>query len=462
MDWIKYPYRAMAQMNEDDDTLTPIQWVIAEPDAPNLEVGSRVCNLVWEVDKEWYVEPVGERWHGGRRATWVKIPPGIDGSHQCGTNDDFEHGGHYDDTEPPPRIGAFGWPLCCDPPRRIAGGAGGGGECSVSVTSAIDVRGGAGAGGECEVTSGPIDATIGGLDLGGHAGDFGFGVDATAGGVELGGSAGDLLHVPDPTYGGIELGGQAGDQRGYLDPTSGGYSFGGQAGDQQGMVDATRGGIELGGRVVPNPPFIDPTAGGMQLGGKAGDIVGGPLLVDTFFLNPGAMNMRPVENGLDTPTNWIAPLGTWTAGSGFVTLGTGKPETIAYAVASQSDVTCYVDRGSSTALLQVSGLCYRVHDLSNYWAFWIERDGIALPYWEVGLWNGTSFTTTMTGSVGDLAAHVLRVVLRGNLHTLYIDLVEVGAFMSSTWQTEKGFGIFGFTASTYNAPALTFFEVDYP
>jgi hypothetical protein len=180
-------------MNNNSDTQTVIQWTVADPDAPVLGIGSRVCNLALEIDKEWYVEPVGERWHGGRRAYWTKTPKGIDGHHRCGTDQDFEQGGTYDDESDPPKYGSLGWPLCCDPPRKISGGAGGGGRVSVRVRRRIRIYGGAGGSGQCVVQNRFIDPTSGGLAIGGQSGDRSVGTDATSGGLAIGGQSGDVF-----------------------------------------------------------------------------------------------------------------------------------------------------------------------------------------------------------------------------------------------------------------------------
>jgi hypothetical protein len=197
VDWIKYPYRCKAQLNADDPTLTTIQWTVARPGAPLLSLPSRVCNLALESDKEWYVEPVGERWEGGRRAFWTTTPPGIDGQHRCGTDADFMFGGTYTPL-PVVRYGALGWPLCCDPPPKVVGGAGAGGRGDVTVITTDVVIGGLGVDGASSDAAELVDATAGGLGVGGASSDELVFTDATAGGLLVGGATSD-------TYSGIYL-----------------------------------------------------------------------------------------------------------------------------------------------------------------------------------------------------------------------------------------------------------------
>ena len=165
MDWIKYPYRARARFNRNDPTVSTIQWTVARPDAPLLGIGSRICNLCLELDKEIYDDPVGEIWEGGRRAYWARTPPGIDGRHRCGTDADFMNGGTQDATPPLPQYGAFGWPLCCSPPRALYGGAGAGGSPYVSVVPAQTLYGFAGGGGRAQVGQSVVYPPTGGLTL---------------------------------------------------------------------------------------------------------------------------------------------------------------------------------------------------------------------------------------------------------------------------------------------------------
>jgi hypothetical protein len=410
----------MAQMNQNDDTLTPIQWTVARPDAPVLSVPSAVCNLCLEVDKELYVNPVGERWAGGRPATWLTTPPGIDGSHRCGTDDDFRLGGTFDDTLPPPKIGAFGWPLCCSPPRKVFGGGGGSGKPVIHIVRPVRIRGGAAISGQVKLGPKFIDPGEGGFDFGGESGDLFYTTDPAAGGFDFGGASADLFYATDPAAGGFDFGGASGDEVGTTDPAAGGFDF----------------------------------------GGASGDVACGPLLMDLFNANPGTLDGRPVESGLDTPQNWQSPVGPWQAGSRQATLTTGAmPDVVAWANASTADVLVQITvRAFAPHTANIGGLVFRLASATNFFAFVVELDGGVTANFHLSRINGASRTTLASGFTG-LGGVTLSVSLSGSSILAMINGITVASVTSTDNLTSTGFGLYGYRAGTYLTPPLSTFQV---
>lgn len=257
-----------------------------------LPFASALMNLVWEIDKYVYDNPVGELWDGyGRRANWIRTPPGIDGQKFCGPIQSFQQGQDYDPDETP-AYGANGWLLCCGRIPVITGGAGAGGNCPPTAAPAIAVYGGGGGAGQCSVSVSDLDATLGGWSLsaaaadlasytdvasGGYSlavavGDRSGGMDVPAGGFSVGAFVGDYYGFYDPVQGGWSLGGSTGDYHGYYDQVQGGWSLGGSTGDYARYTDATLGGWCLRANVLDHATYSDACAGGWALGGSLADL----------------------------------------------------------------------------------------------------------------------------------------------------------------------------------------------
>src|SRR5260221_5133334 len=365
-----------------------------------IDVPHRICNLVWEVDKTWYEDDVQEVWEGGRRASWKTTPPGIDGKHRCGTDEDFAEGGTYDDTIPAPRVGALGWPLCCNPPPRLRGGGGAGGIALVRHRRVKKVYGGAGGGGEVVIGHPNTDPAQGGLELGGAAGDVQRATDASQGGLELGGAAGDVQRATDASQGGLELGGPAGDRQ----------------------------------------KFTDAAQGGFQLGGSAGDVPGGPLLVDGFTTNLGLLNGRAVEGGTATPTNWICPSVPWTVISGYATLpSTGFAFGLAWAEAGNANTTSTVTTHQFSSPFASGGLVYRLQDANNYWGAWAfcGSDNPAVTLVKVVAGTLTQKIVKQTVFLNS----VIKVVVNSSCHSLYVHGTIVGTITDSAVVTSTEYGV---------------------
>jgi hypothetical protein len=301
VDWIKYPYRCKAVFNEGQSPPLEIQWTVAQPDAPLLG-NSRIVNLCLELDKEIYQDPIGEIWEGGRRAHWEKTPVGVDGSHRCGTDEDFTQGGTYDPNPPLVQYGALGWPLCCDPPRKCYGGGGAGGYGTVSVVPPIHTYGGAGAGGSGTVAVIAIDRPTGGVEVGGRVTDLLHYVDAPSGGVEVGGELRELFLGVDTPSGGVEVGGLVVDELLNRDSPSGGVEAGGLVQDELLNRDSPSGGVEAGGLVEDELLNRDSPSGGVEVGGlvvdellnrdsPSGGVEAGGHVADTF--TPGSVTPGP-------------------------------------------------------------------------------------------------------------------------------------------------------------------------
>jgi len=260
----------------------------------------------------WLPYPLGEVTGSPRPFTGTRAPVGIDGTHYCGTAEDFESGCNYDPSLPLVRYGANGFPLCCNGAPKVRGGAGVGGRSLVRIL-ATRIAGGAGCSGRSPYFAGRwIDATAGGVEVGGSAGDVWHPPELVAGGVEVGGSAGDVFTTPhDATAGGVEVGGSAGDVFTPPDATAGGVEVGGSAGDVFTPPDATAGGVEVGGSAgdVWHPPAVPgttcATAGYLALGHGVGFSI--PAGVNhwwvTDVLPAGLYHMGFTNFGATLPVN---------------------------------------------------------------------------------------------------------------------------------------------------------------
>jgi hypothetical protein len=183
------PYRTQCRFLNDDPTVGTVRWVEATPDAPVLDKVSIIYRREWDND-EWQPTPVGEVTGARKRWEIANAPVGLGFDHVCGTDDDFEFGGTYEPDLPPVRYGAEGYPLCCDPPKRLRGGAAVSARSEYHVTSpytrggaassgrsvyhnspANYTRGGAGSSGRSDFTNTPADYTRGGAGSSGRS-DF--------------------------------------------------------------------------------------------------------------------------------------------------------------------------------------------------------------------------------------------------------------------------------------------------
>lgn len=104
-----------------------IRWYEVQPDAPAIDRTTAIYRREWDNDQYNDVE-VGELPGQRKRFLAGFVPRGLPGVHVCGTDTDFEEGGEYAPLLPPVRYSASGWPLCCDPPVTLRGGAAGGGR----------------------------------------------------------------------------------------------------------------------------------------------------------------------------------------------------------------------------------------------------------------------------------------------------------------------------------------------
>ena len=164
------------------------------------------------MEPDWWLDyPLGEVAGSPRPFTGTRAPVGINGTHYCGTAQDFREGCLYLPALPLVRYGADGFPLCCGGAVVARGGAGASGRSATHVIPALRLYGGAGASGRSVYLATYVDAAEGGVEIGGEVGDvWGF-IDPAEGGVEIGGSAVDHQVLTDGAEGGVEIGGSAGD-----------------------------------------------------------------------------------------------------------------------------------------------------------------------------------------------------------------------------------------------------------
>lgn len=144
MDWGRRAYSTDCLFFENSDRVNRVQWEEAAPGALAIEYPSCILSKQQEPD-DWLPGGIGEVADAPRVTTLARAPRGMGRGHVCGTPEEFAEGGTYDPALPPERIGALGWPLCCDPPKRLRLGAGAGVRSAVTVT-APRVTVGAGAG----------------------------------------------------------------------------------------------------------------------------------------------------------------------------------------------------------------------------------------------------------------------------------------------------------------------------
>jgi hypothetical protein len=207
VDWGKYPYTVPCWFNNGGPRGV-IHWTVARPDAPTLPFASAICNLAMELEWTKSEGGLGEVWNGyGRSASWRTTPAGINGDHLCGTEADFTEGGVYDPTAPPQLYGAYGWPVCCYPPVKLRGGAGGGGHVRPQFIGVTPLTGGLGIGGVILVQFTAATTLAGGVGIGGAVGISFTATTALSGGLGLGGAVGVSWSATTALAGGLGLGG---------------------------------------------------------------------------------------------------------------------------------------------------------------------------------------------------------------------------------------------------------------
>lgn len=108
----------------------------AAPGAEVLPFESVILSTQQEIDP-WLESPVGEVASADRVTTLARAPAGTGRGHVCGTEEEFREGGTLEADLPPVDYGALGLPLCCEPPKRVRGGAGAGGRAALVVEPLI-------------------------------------------------------------------------------------------------------------------------------------------------------------------------------------------------------------------------------------------------------------------------------------------------------------------------------------
>lgn len=127
MDIGRRPYKTACRFLRDDDTVSEVSWEEADPKAETLPFPSIILSRDWENDR-WDEIPVGEVTGAPRVFQNVKVPAGIVGDHNCGTQEEFGEGGLFDDVTPLAKYGANNYLICCLAAKRLGGGGGGGGK----------------------------------------------------------------------------------------------------------------------------------------------------------------------------------------------------------------------------------------------------------------------------------------------------------------------------------------------
>lgn len=196
---MRRPYSIPCRFLRDNDTESVVKWVEARPDALTLDRANIITSQDWELDRGLLPVEVGEQ-EGRRIFKIAHAPVGLGRGHVCGTDADFDEGGLYEPELPPVAYSADGYPLCCDPPRRIRGGAGGSGRTAVSIFRRMNY-GGAGASGRAAVTVYPAIHVYGGAAASGRAGAVVIPwSDPAHGGMMIGGAVPDIYTpgTPEP------------------------------------------------------------------------------------------------------------------------------------------------------------------------------------------------------------------------------------------------------------------------
>jgi hypothetical protein len=197
---MRRPYSIPCRFLRDSDIESTVKWVEARPDALTLGRTNIITSQDWELDRGLLPVEVGEQ-EGRRKFAIADAPVGLGRGHVCGTDEDFNEGGSYEPDLPPVEYSALGWPLCCDPPRRVSGGPGASGRTAVVVHRRANY-GGAGASGRSPVTVTPAIHLYGGAGASGRTGAVVVPwVDSAAGGMMIGGAVPDVYTPGPPTPG---------------------------------------------------------------------------------------------------------------------------------------------------------------------------------------------------------------------------------------------------------------------
>lgn len=145
MDITRRAYSMPCRFFNNSDVVSVVRWQEAEPNAECIPFESIILSTQQEPEQG-FEDGVGEVADTTRRTTLARAPRGLAGAHVCGTEEEFRNGGTRDPSLPPVRYGATGWPLCCDPPKRVRGGGAGSGHAAFTPSRRVIRGGGAGSG----------------------------------------------------------------------------------------------------------------------------------------------------------------------------------------------------------------------------------------------------------------------------------------------------------------------------
>lgn len=134
VDFGRMPYRTRCRFLRDSDLISRVRWIEVPYKTPTLDRTCVIYRREWDND-QWNEVPVGELPDERKRFSARFLPRGLPGVHVCGTDRDFDEGGHYDPTLPPVDYSTSGFPRCCDPPVGVFGGAAAGGKNRPTVIS---------------------------------------------------------------------------------------------------------------------------------------------------------------------------------------------------------------------------------------------------------------------------------------------------------------------------------------
>ncbi len=349
----------------DTDTPTVIQWYFT--DGPCIDTPTVFCSTNYYADGE-RPEPLGEVI--GAKRTWVNGQKvgSADGSHQCGTEDQWLHGSPLPPSPPIPVL-ADGTPTCClrQRPERIMFGTGG--QSQGYDPSSLQSHGGQRSGGRGVWN--PLLAASG-QRQGGH-GTF---AEGSVGGQSQGGS------------GLFDLVGAGGQQQGGNSE----YPFTARGGHIQGgfglFAMHAQGGHQGGGKGL----FAWPSNGGQQGGGigtfaetsEGGQEQGGSS--DFAMISSGGQLQGGTGGSVDVAiTGEIIYFGSSTPPSGFLACD-GSP----------------VSRTTYAALFAIVGTSFGVGDGSTTFNL-PDMRGRTI----IGSGTGSGLTARTVGQTGGEETHVL-------------------------------------------------------
>jgi hypothetical protein len=143
VDYGRNAFRCHARLYPDDDTIYPLTWYVARPDAKLMKGPRAIMNIdtCLGVD-DWIETAVGQVPDG----FYQKLPNRVDllalGRHRCGTPADFAGEGKFNPDPPYVVLNPNGLPACCG--FITAGGGGGVGSGVATVTTEDDYIGSGG------------------------------------------------------------------------------------------------------------------------------------------------------------------------------------------------------------------------------------------------------------------------------------------------------------------------------